>query len=138
MTFADNGNNTGSLAVSASAAAGVYNLTFTAANGIGPSATQSFTLTVNAATVIATWNSGVSGTWKNNSTAWWTGGTAPGCSASGGDQATLNGAAGTTINLNDDSPRLARVTFDSASESYEHRARDRQRRRRGRHGGPPA
>ena len=46
VTFADNGNNTGSLAVSTSAAAGVYNLTFTATNGTLPNATQSFTLTV--------------------------------------------------------------------------------------------
>jgi hypothetical protein len=46
ITFQDNGNGTGTLSGSATAA-GTFNITFTAQNGVG-SATQSFTLTVNA------------------------------------------------------------------------------------------
>ncbi len=46
VTFVDNANRTGTLTVSASAAAGVYPITITASNGETPDATQAFTLTV--------------------------------------------------------------------------------------------
>ena len=49
MTFVDNGNGTATLS-GTTTAAGTYPLTFTAANGVLPNATQSFTLTVNQAT----------------------------------------------------------------------------------------
>ena len=48
MTFTDNGNGTATLAgTPQEGTLGTYPLTLTAANGISPSATQSFTLTVN-------------------------------------------------------------------------------------------
>jgi uncharacterized repeat protein (TIGR01451 family) len=48
--FVDNGDGTATLSGTASVGAGgVYNLTFTADNGINPDATQSFTLTVQEA-----------------------------------------------------------------------------------------
>ncbi|WP_167975071.1 DUF2341 domain-containing protein [Lentzea indica] len=47
VTFVDNGNGTATLAgTPASTATGTYPLTITAANGVSPNATQSFTLTV--------------------------------------------------------------------------------------------
>lgn len=47
VSFIDNGNGTGTLSGTAAAGTGgTYNLTFTAANGVLPNATQSFTLTV--------------------------------------------------------------------------------------------
>ena len=48
VTFTDNGNGTATLAgTPQEGTLGTYSLTLTAANGISPSATQSFTLTVN-------------------------------------------------------------------------------------------
>jgi hypothetical protein len=48
VTFHDNGNGNATLAgVPAASAAGVYELTITAANGVGPGVSQNFTLTVN-------------------------------------------------------------------------------------------
>jgi PKD repeat protein len=47
VTLTDNGNGTATLASTAATAAGSYPITITAANGISPNATQSFTLTVN-------------------------------------------------------------------------------------------
>ncbi len=52
VTFADNGNGQGTLA-GAPTNVGVFPLTFTAANGVLPNATQSFVLTVTAATASA-------------------------------------------------------------------------------------
>ena len=49
VTFTDNGNGTATLSGTPTAA-GTYPLTLTAANGVLPNATQSFTLTVNQAT----------------------------------------------------------------------------------------
>jgi len=50
VTFADNNNNTATLGgTPAVGSGGLYPLTFTAANGVGSDATQSFTLTVNEA-----------------------------------------------------------------------------------------
>jgi hypothetical protein len=47
VTFTDNGNGTATLAgTPASGTGGVYNLTFTASNGVLPNDTQNFTLTV--------------------------------------------------------------------------------------------
>ena len=49
MTFVDNGNGTATLAgTPAAGTGGTYALTITAANGVLPDATQSFTLTVAA------------------------------------------------------------------------------------------
>jgi uncharacterized repeat protein (TIGR01451 family) len=47
VTFADNGNGTGTLAVTGAAAAGTFGVTLVAANGLAPAATQAFVLTVN-------------------------------------------------------------------------------------------
>jgi hypothetical protein len=47
VTLTDHGNGTATLASTAATAAGSYPITITAANGISPNATQSFTLTVN-------------------------------------------------------------------------------------------
>ena len=53
MTFVDNGDGTGTLSgTPAAGTGGVYALTFTAANGVLPNATQAFTLTVNEAPAI--------------------------------------------------------------------------------------
>jgi hypothetical protein len=50
VTFVDNGDGTATLSgTPASGTSGTYSLTITAANGVGSNATQSFTLTVNAA-----------------------------------------------------------------------------------------
>ena len=50
MTFTDNGNGTATLAgTPAAGTSGSYPITITAANGVSPNATQSFTLTVNPA-----------------------------------------------------------------------------------------
>jgi large repetitive protein len=47
VTFADNGNGTGTLSgTPAAGTGGVYHVTFTASNGVSPNATQNFTLTV--------------------------------------------------------------------------------------------
>src|SRR5258707_296385 len=48
VTFHDNGNGTGTLS-GTPAAAGTFNITFTAQNGVSPNATQNFTLTVQKA-----------------------------------------------------------------------------------------
>jgi hypothetical protein len=53
VTFVDNLNGTATLAgTSATGTVGTYALMITAANGVLPDATQAFTLTVNAATVV--------------------------------------------------------------------------------------
>ncbi len=58
VTFTDNGNGTATLAgTPAASTAGTYNLGITAANGVLPNATQTFTLTVNQAPAITTGNS---------------------------------------------------------------------------------
>jgi hypothetical protein len=56
VSFADNGNGTGTLSWTASVASGSYALTFTATNGISPNAIQSFALTVDSAPVITSAN----------------------------------------------------------------------------------
>jgi hypothetical protein len=58
VTFTDNGNGTATLAgTPAPGTAGTYPLGITAANGVPPNATQTFTLTVNQAPAITTGNS---------------------------------------------------------------------------------
>jgi nitrogen regulatory protein PII-like uncharacterized protein len=52
VTLTDNGDGTATLAMDSSTAAGVYTFTIKAANGVSPDATQTFTLTVNAAPAI--------------------------------------------------------------------------------------
>ena len=53
VTFVDNGNGTATLAgTPAAGTAGSYPITITASNGVNPDATQSFTLTVDAAPAI--------------------------------------------------------------------------------------
>jgi len=53
ITFVDNGNGTGTLGGTATPdSGGVYNISFTAQNGIAPAAMQSFALTVDQAPVI--------------------------------------------------------------------------------------
>ena len=53
VTFTDNGDGSATLAGTPQAGTGnTYTLTFTAANGISPNATQSFTLTINQAPAI--------------------------------------------------------------------------------------
>ncbi len=53
VTFADNGDGTGTLAgTPATGAGGVYDLTFTASNGVSGDANQDFTLTVDETPVI--------------------------------------------------------------------------------------
>jgi hypothetical protein len=47
VTFTDNDNNTGTLVVSNTAAIGTYHLIFTANNGVGSPASQTFTLMIN-------------------------------------------------------------------------------------------
>ena len=50
VNFHDNGNGTGALSgTPAAGTGGVYNITFTASNGVGSNATQPFTLTVDQA-----------------------------------------------------------------------------------------
>ncbi|MGB7052007.1 MAG: putative Ig domain-containing protein [Acidimicrobiales bacterium] len=56
VTFTDNGNGTATLSGSPTSN-GSYPLTITAANGVNPDATQSFTLTVDQAPVISSANS---------------------------------------------------------------------------------
>ena len=75
VTFTDNKNGTATLS-GTTTAAGTYPLTFTAANGVLPNATQSFTLTVNQATqapaitsvAATTFTTGVSGTFMVTTT----------------------------------------------------------------------
>ena len=74
VTFTDNKNGTATLS-GTTTAAGTYPLTLTAANGVLPNATQSFTLTVNQATQPAitsaaatTFTTGVSGTFTVTTT----------------------------------------------------------------------
>ena len=63
VTLVDNGNGTATLAgTAASGSAGSYPITITASNGVGSNATQSFTLTVNAAPTAPTITSGTSAT----------------------------------------------------------------------------
>jgi hypothetical protein len=57
VSFVDNHNGTGTLSWTAAVAGGSYGLSFTASNGIGSNASQSFTLTVDAAPVITSANS---------------------------------------------------------------------------------
>ena len=52
MTFADNGDGTATLSGTPTATGGLPPLTFTAPNGVGTDATQTFTLTVNQAPAI--------------------------------------------------------------------------------------
>jgi hypothetical protein len=57
VTFKDNGNGTGTLSgTPASGTGGTYSITFTASNGVGTAANQSFTLAVNLAPVITSAN----------------------------------------------------------------------------------
>jgi large repetitive protein len=57
VTFTDNGDGTATLAgMPAGGTGGTYNLTFTASNGVGPNATQTFTLTVHEAPQITSLN----------------------------------------------------------------------------------
>src|SRR5208337_2455283 len=59
VTFTANANGTATLAGTPQAGTGgAYSLTFTAANGVSPNATQSFTLTVNQASTTTTLTSG--------------------------------------------------------------------------------
>ena len=58
MAFVDNGNGTATLSGTPDpGTTGVYTLTFTAANGVLPNATQTFTLTVNQGPAITSANS---------------------------------------------------------------------------------
>jgi hypothetical protein len=58
ITFTDNGDGTADLAGTPAAGSnGVYTLTIAAKNGVNPEASQTFTLTVNAAPVITSANS---------------------------------------------------------------------------------
>jgi len=57
VSFVDNHNGTGTLSWTAAVSGGSYGLSFTASNGIGSNATQSFTLTVDAAPTITSANS---------------------------------------------------------------------------------
>jgi Putative Ig domain len=77
VTFTDNGNGTATLAgTGASGTAGSYPITITAANGVSPNATQSFTLTLNPVTAApaitsagsATFAVGTAGTFSVTST----------------------------------------------------------------------
>jgi hypothetical protein len=56
VTFVDNHNGTGTLSGTASIS-GVFGITFTASNGVGSNAVQSFTLTVDQAPAITSTNS---------------------------------------------------------------------------------
>ena len=56
VTFTDNGNGTATLAGTPTGSGGIYNLTFTASNGILPNATQNFTLTVGQVPAITSPN----------------------------------------------------------------------------------
>jgi len=56
VSFKDNGNGTGTLSWTAAVANGSYGLSFTASNSVLPNATQSFTLTANAAPAITSVN----------------------------------------------------------------------------------
>ena len=63
VTFTDNGDGTATLGgTAASGSAGSYPITITANNGVSPNATQSFTLTVNAAPTAPAITSGTSAT----------------------------------------------------------------------------
>ena len=63
VTFVDNGNGTATLAgTPAAGTSGTYSITITAANGVSPNATQSFTLTVNAAPTAPAITTGTSAT----------------------------------------------------------------------------
>ena len=63
VTFASNGNGTGTLSgTPASGTAGSYALTITASNGVGTAASQSFTLTINPAVPVITSATTASGT----------------------------------------------------------------------------
>jgi hypothetical protein len=74
VTFVDNGNGTATLAgTPATGTAGTYTVTVTASNGVSPNATQSFTLTVDAAPAITsgaatTFTEGSAGTFTVTST----------------------------------------------------------------------
>ncbi|HEY5435965.1 MAG TPA: putative Ig domain-containing protein [Candidatus Limnocylindrales bacterium] len=74
VTFTANANGTATLAgTPASGTGGTYPITFTATNGVGPNATQSFTLTVNQAPAItsgasATFTVGSAGSFTVTST----------------------------------------------------------------------
>jgi hypothetical protein len=74
VTFTDNGNGTATLAGKpASSSGGTYTFTITAANGVSPNATQSFTLTVDQAPAItsannATFTPGTNGTFTVTTT----------------------------------------------------------------------
>ena len=74
VTFVDNGNGTATLAgTPAVGTDGTYPLTITAANGVTPDATQSFTLTVDQAPAITsadatTFNTGTAGTFTVTTT----------------------------------------------------------------------
>jgi hypothetical protein len=77
VTLVDNGNGTATLAGTAAAGtSGSYPITITAANGVSPNATQSFTLTVNPVTAApaitssgsATFGVGTAGTFSVTST----------------------------------------------------------------------
>ncbi len=58
ISFTDNGDGTGTLTgTPAAGMGGIYDLTFTASNGITPSASQNFTLTINEAPTITSANS---------------------------------------------------------------------------------
>jgi hypothetical protein len=58
VTFTDNGNGTGKLSgTPAAGSVGTYTITFTASNGVGTPATQTFTLTVNTAPVVTSGSS---------------------------------------------------------------------------------
>ena len=58
VTFMDNGNGTATLGGTPTAGSGkVYSITFTATNGVGSPASQSFTLTVNESPTITSSNS---------------------------------------------------------------------------------
>ncbi|MDE3108718.1 MAG: putative Ig domain-containing protein, partial [Acidobacteriota bacterium] len=74
VSYVDNGNGTGTLSgTPASGTSGSYSITFTASNGIGSNATQSFILTVNTAPVFtsvnnATFTAGTSGSFNITAT----------------------------------------------------------------------
>ena len=80
VTFAAHSNGTATLAgTPAAGTSGTYPITFTASNGVSPNATQSFTLTVNAAPAITSNNSttftvGSTGTFTVTSTGYPTAG----------------------------------------------------------------
>ena len=106
ISFANNSNGTATIASTTTGPAGTYTLCLNASNGVGATATQTFTLTVNKASQTISWTPPTTGTAGGSTTLSATGGGSGNAvvftvdASSGSGVCSVSGTNGTTLTYN--------------------------------------